>query len=335
MSQQQITASALAERLGGTLLDCPPDRLITEVLPLEEAKPSSVSFMANAKYLAKAKESGAGLLIVSPKDELEGRARITMGNPYFGFAQAVGILHPEPEPEWTDTLIHPTAQIDPTARIAPGASIGARTIIGARCIIHPGVNIGTDSVLGEDCVIYSGVSLYRRTILGKRVRIHSNSVLGSDGFGYATSGGIHHKIPQAGWVETGDDVEIGACVTIDRGALGATYIGNGTKVDNLCQIAHGVRTDEHCLIVSQTGISGSTTLGHHVTLAGKVGVVGHIHIGSNTTVGGNSVVAKPLPEGSFVTGYPARPHKQWMETQAALNRLPGLMKKLNRSGSNE
>lgn len=329
MSPHAISAQELAQRLGGTLLDCPPDRQLTEVLPLEEAQATSVSFLANQKYLAKAKESAAGLLLVTAKDPMEGHARIALPNPYLGFAQTVEILHPEPTPEWDGSPIHGSARVDASARIAPGATVGARSVIGARTIIHPGANIGEDCVIGDDCVIFSGAALYRRTVLGDRVRVHANTVLGSDGFGYATAGGVHHKIPQVGWVEVGDDAEIGASVTIDRGALGPTRIGKGTKVDNLCQIAHGVRIGDHCLIVSQTGISGSTTLGDHVTLAGKVGVVGHIHIGSNTTVGGNSVVAKTLPDGSFVTGYPARPHKQWMETQAALNRLPGLMKKLN------
>jgi UDP-3-O-[3-hydroxymyristoyl] glucosamine N-acyltransferase len=190
------------------------------------------------------------------------------------------------------------------------------------------VHIAEDCVLGDGCELFPGVVLYRRTLLGQRVRIHGNSVLGSDGFGYVPVDGRHLKIPQSGWVEVGDDVEIGACTTVDRGVLGPTRIQAGTKVDNLCQIAHNVQIGEHCLIVSQTGISGSTSLGDHVTLAGKVGTAGHIHIGSRTTVSGNSMVAKDVPEGSFISGYLARPHRQWMECQAALNRLPGVLKAL-------
>jgi len=172
------------------------------------------------------------------------------------------------------------------------------------------------------------VVLYRKTRVGNRVRIHANTVLGSDGYGYVLVDGRQEKIPQVGWVEVDNDVEIGACTTVDRGALGPTRIGAGTKVDNLVQIAHNVRVGEHCLIVSQTGISGSASLGDHVTLAGKVGIVGHIHIGNHSIVGGNSVVAKNVPEGSFVTGFLARPHRDWMESQAALNRLPKLLRKL-------
>lgn len=328
MAEQVMNAQELAEKLGGTLRDCPPDRALTEVMTLEEAGPGSVSFLANAKYLAQARESGAGLILASAKDDLEGRPRLVVGDPYLAFARVVALFYPEPGPQWDGTLVHATARIAPGVRIAPGASVGARTVIGPRCVLHPGVHIGEDCVLGEECELLSGVVLYRKSVLGNRVRIHANSVIGSDGFGYATSGGVHHKILQAGWVELGDDVEIGACTTVDRAALGPTRIKAGTKIDNLCQIAHGVQIGEHCLIAAQAGVSGSTTLGDHVTLAGKVGTAGHIHIGSRSIVSGNSMVAKDLPEGSFVSGYLARPHRQWMECQAALNRLPGLLKKL-------
>ena len=328
MSEIPVTAQALAERLGGALLDCPPERSLTCVMPLDEAVETAVSFLANPKYHEKAQHSGAGLIICDPQTPLEGLPRLVMQNPYWGFAQVTGLLHPEPTPAWSEGPIHPSATLGEDCHIGPGVTIGANTVLGARCILHPGVHIGDDCVIGEDCECFSGVVLYRRTRLGDRVRIHANSVLGSDGYGYVMVNGRHEKVPQVGFVEVGDDVEIGAAVTIDRGALGPTRIRKGTKIDNLCQIAHNVQIGEHCLIVSQTGISGSTSLGDYVTLAGKVGVVGHIHIGSRSIVGGNSVVAKSLPEGSFTTGFPARPHRQWMECQAALNRLPGILRKL-------
>jgi UDP-3-O-[3-hydroxymyristoyl] glucosamine N-acyltransferase len=331
MSQHALKAQELAERLGGALLDCPPDRLLAEVRPLDEAGPDAASFLANPKYQAKARESRAGLILAGPKAELEGLPRLVLQNPRWGFARITGWLHPEPEPEWGDGPVHPTARIAPDARLAPGVSVGARTVVGPRCVLHPGVHIGDDCVLGEGCVLFSGVVLYRGTRLGARVRIHANAVLGSDGYGYELVDGRHEKVPQVGWVEVGDDVEIGACTTVDRGALGPTRIGEGTKVDNLVQIAHNVQAGRHDLIISQSGISGSTSLGDYVTLAGKVGVVGHVHIGSRCIVGGNSVVAKSLPDGSFVTGYPARPHKEWVESQAALNRLPKLLKRLAKS----
>lgn len=330
MSQHALKAQELADRLGGALQDCPPDRLLTEVLPLEEAGPTSVSFLANPKYQRKAKESRAGLIIAEARAELEGRPRVLMANPYWGFAQATGWLHPEPAPEWSEGPIHPLAVIAPDARIAPGVSVGARTVIGARCLLHPGVHIGDDCVLGEDCELFSGVVLYRKTKLGDRVRIHANTVLGSDGFGYVTVAGRQEKVPQVGWVEVGDDAEIGACTTVDRGALGPTRIGAGTKVDNLVQLAHNVRTGSHCLIAAQTGLSGSTTLGDHVTLAGRSASTGHLHIGSRAILSGNAVAAKDVPEGIMVSGYPARPHRDWMAVQAALHRLPGLLRKLTK-----
>jgi UDP-3-O-[3-hydroxymyristoyl] glucosamine N-acyltransferase len=325
-----FTCAELAERLGGTLCNCPGDRLITGVLPLEEAGADALSFLANPKYHAKALESGAGVILADPKADLGDRPLLVMANPYWGFAQAIGWLLPEPEPEWSSEPVHPSATIGAGCRIAPGSTVGARTVVGAGSRIHPGVHVAEDCVLGEGCELFPGVVLYRRTRLGRGVRIHGNSVLGSDGYGYVPVDGRHLKIPQAGWVEVGDEVEIGACTTVDRGVLGPTRIQAGTKVDNLCQIAHNVQVGEHCLIISQTGISGSTSLGDHVTLAGKVGTAGHIHIGSRSVIAGNSMVAKDVPDGSFMSGYLARPHRQWMECQAALNRLPAILKGLRR-----
>lgn len=330
MSQRSITAQELADRLGGTLQHCPPDRILEEVKALDEATLSAVSFLANPKYADKARQSQAGLILVDAKADLGELPQVVMENPYWGFAQALTLLHPEPDPAFGGAAVHTTAKIGSGCRILPGATVGARSSIGDRCVLHPGVHIGDDCQVGEGCEFFPGVVLYRRTLVGNRVRIHANTVLGSDGYGYVLVKGRHEKVPQVGWVEVGDDVEIGAGVTIDRGAMGATRIGQGTKIDNLCQIAHNVQIGAHCLIVSQTGISGSTTLGDHVTLAGKVGIAGHLHIGSRSIVSGNSMVAKDLPEGSYVSGYLARPHKQWMEAQAALNRLPGLLKKLTR-----
>jgi len=332
MNSIGITAQELAVHLGGTLLNCPPERVLAQARPLEEAGPESVGFLNSPKFRERALQSRAGLILTGPQVELEGQPVLQVDNPHWRFAQAVALLHPEPRPEWSEEDIHPSAVIAAGALIARGVSIGARSVVGADCILHPGVHIGADCILGSGCELFSGVVLYRKTRLGERVRIHANAVLGADGYGYTFVAGRHEKVPQVGWVEVGDDVEIGAGTTIDRGALGATWIGSGTKIDNLCQIAHNVRVGEHCLIISQTGISGSVTLGNYATLAGKVGVVDHVHIGAKSMVGGNSVVSKDVPEGAFVTGYPARPHRQWMESQAALSRLPGLLKKLLRQG---
>jgi UDP-3-O-[3-hydroxymyristoyl] glucosamine N-acyltransferase len=326
-----LTAQALAERLGGRLEHCPPERVISEVKPLEEAGAASVSFLANPRYVGKAKESPAGLILVDAVVDLADRPVLRVKHPYWSFAPG-----------------HPLAASGAGGRVERHAgtshgrcsgravafslvpqSVLARCLEGNACCTLGSIS-GDDCVLGDGCELFAGVVLYRRTRLGNRVTIHANAVVGSDGYGYVLVEGRHDKIPQVGWVEVGDDVEIGACTSIDRGVLGPTRIGTGTKIDNQVQVGHNVKVGQHCLLVSQTGISGSTQLGDFVTLAGKVGVVGHIEIGSRSVVGGNSVVAKSLPEGSFVTGYPARPHRQWTEAQAALNRLPAFMKQLRK-----
>jgi len=327
MPQTETTAQALAGLFGGALKHCPPDRVLTEVLPLDKASATSISFLSNPKYRAKAAQSDAGLILVSPGTDLGDRPVLEVKNPYFAFARCTAQLHPEPPPEFGQPR-HPTANVGVACNIASTATIGARTAIGDRAIIHPGVHIAEDCEIGDDCEFFPGVVLYRRTKIGDRVRIHANSVLGADGYGYAPHEGRHEKVPQIGWVEVEDDVEIGACTTIDRGALGPTHVGRGTKIDNLCQIAHNVWTGEHCLIVSQAGLSGSTTLGSHVTLGGKVGTSGHLHIGDHARISGNSMVAKDVPEGATLSGYLARPHREWMESQAALNRLPKILKRL-------
>ena len=328
MHQLQLTALELAERLGGVLRNCPPERPLKGILPLDQADGSTLSFLANPKYYPLALTSSAGLILVATGTELEGKPQLVLKNPYQGFAEALELFHPETPEAPCASFLHPTAVIGADARLGPGCTVGARSVLGQGVRLHAGVHIAEDCLVGDGCELFPSVVLYPRTRLGREVRVHANTTLGSDGFGYVSSREGHRKIRHVGWVEVGDEVEIGAGVTIDRGVMGATRIGRGTKIDNLCQIAHNVTIGEHCLIVSQVGISGSTALGDFVTLAGKVGTVGHLHIGSHSTVSGNSMVAKDLPEGSFVSGYLARPHREWLASQAALNRLPALLKRL-------
>ena len=188
--------------------------------------------------------------------------------------------------------------------------------------------MGPDCEVGEDAVLHPNVTIYEACRLGSRVIIHSGTVVGSDGFGYATQDGIHLKVPQVGAVVIEDDVEIGANVTIDRGSIGMTRIGSGTKIDNLVQIGHNVQIGAGCLIVAQVGISGSTRIGAGTVFAGQSGAAGHLRIGSRVTVASKSAVYEDLPDGSFVAGIPAQDHRRWKRAQASFARLPELQSQL-------
>jgi UDP-3-O-[3-hydroxymyristoyl] glucosamine N-acyltransferase len=190
--------------------------------------------------------------------------------------------------------------------------------------------LGDDCQLGEEVCLFPNVVLYPRCQLGDRVRIHAGTVIGSDGFGYVLDQGAHRKIPQIGHVVIREDVEIGANVTIDRGALGATVIGKGTKIDNLVQIGHNVVIGEHCIIIAQDGISGSTRLGDHVTVAGQVGLAGHLKIGHRVTIGAKAGVMNHIPDGETWLGIPARPDRQMKRIFIALDRLPDLIRRVNK-----
>jgi len=221
-----------------------------------------------------------------------------------------------------------SAQIDPTAHIGPHCVVGERVKIGVRSVLQAGNFIGDDSNLGEETNLFPNVTVYPRTEIGGRVRIHANTVVGSDGFGYVQDGGVHRKVPQIGNVVIGDDVEIGAGVTIDRGALGSTVIGKGTKIDNLVQIAHNVEIGEGSIIVAQVGISGSTKLGKYVILAGQVGLAGHLKIGNQVTVAAKSGVMTDIPDGEKWLGIPAQPDKKTKRQLIAIQHLPDLLRRV-------
>src|SRR5205807_1025225 len=184
------------------------------------------------------------------------------------------------------------------------------SILGARCQVHPGAVLGRHCRLGDDVVVYPNAVLYDGTVLGSRVIIHANAVLGADGFGYRQQSGKHVKVPQLGHVEIADDVEIGACSTIDRGTFDATRVGEGTKIDNLVQIGHNCQIGRHNLLVSQVGIAGSSSTGDYVVAAGQAGIVDHVHIGQGAVIGGQSGVSKNVPAGQRVLGAPARPERE-------------------------
>ncbi len=226
-------------------------------------------------------------------------------------------------------VIAPSASVDPSAHIGPFCALGEGVRIGARSVLQGGNFLGTHCSLGEDVRLFPNVTLYPSSELGNRVRIHSGTVVGSDGFGYVQDAGIHLKVPQIGSVMIRDDVEIGANVTIDRGALGPTIIGRGSKIDNLVQIAHNVTIGEHCLVVSQAGIAGSSKLGNYVVIAGQVGIAGHLKIGNHVSVAAQSGVMRSIPDGEKWLWSPAQPDRQAKRQMIALQQLPDLLRRFN------
>ena len=327
-----FTAGDIAERLGGTVLG---DRTmpLTGFQAADRARAGDLTFAENRTFFERAEQSSASAIIVDKSFISERKVLIRVSSARLAFAKVVPLFYPEPGPP---TGIHPSAIISDKAEVHPEACIGAHVIIGegttigARTVLHGNNYVDEHCVIGEDCAIFHNVSLYPRTELGNRVRIHAGTIVGSDGFGYVQEDGKHLKVPQIGNVVIDDDVEIGANVTIDRGALGPTHIGAGTKIDNLVQIAHNVSTGENCLVVAQAGVAGSTKLGKSVTLAGQVGLAGHLRIGHNVTIAAQSGVMRDINDGEKWFGTPAQPDKKMKRQLLALKKLPDLLRRYNR-----
>lgn len=330
-----LTLKQFASLVEGRLLDGDPEATYTGFAALDKAGASDVSFFGNEKYRDDLAKTKAGAVLVgSESDEApEGCARVLVENPIMAF-DAVIREYAVPKPAFVPG-VHPSAvvadgvQLDPAkVSIGPKAVIESGSSIGDGTRIGPGSVIGQGVSIGNDCEIGPGVFILYGSQLGDRVILHPGVVLGADGFGFEFVGGRHQKIEQLGIVRLENDVEVGASTTIDRARFGETVIGEGTKIDNQVQIAHNVVTGKHCIIVAQTGISGSTRLGDYVTLAARTGVAGHLTIGTGAITGGRSGVIADIKPGEKVFGYPAKPWKESMRSSMYVKRLGGLYKRV-------
>lgn len=323
-----FTAAEIAARTGAQIAgaDAEPGRVLRDVAPLESATADELSFLDNRKYVEALRRTRAGAVLLPP--DLAGVAPKTATllltpQPYRAYALAARAFYPEPAPV---AGVAPSAAIDPTARLGHGcaveahAAIGAAVEIGARTLIGANAVIGPGCVLGDDVRVGANASL-SHCIIGARVRIYPGVRIGQDGFGFAPDPTGHVKVPQLGRVIVGDDVEIGANTTIDRGAGPDTVIGAGTWIDNLVQIGHNVQTGRGCIIVAQVGISGSTRLGDFVVIGGQAGLIGHLTIGSGARIGAQSGVMRDVAPGETVLGTPAAPVREFHRQTALLRRL--------------
>jgi UDP-3-O-[3-hydroxymyristoyl] glucosamine N-acyltransferase len=298
----------------------------------DSARAGDLTFAENEDYFHRAEQSAASAILVSGDFTSATKTLLRVQNARVAFAKALPLFFPEPA---FPAGIHPSAvvaasaSVDPSAHIGPHCVVGERAAIGPRAVLEGGNHVGPDCRVGEDSRLFPNVTLYARTLVGRRVRIHAGTVVGADGFGYVFDQGRHLKVPQVGNVVVHDDVEIGANVAIDRGALGPTVIGAGTKIDNLVQIAHNVVLGEHCILCGQVGISGSTQIGNYTTLAGQVGLAGHLQIGSRVTVAAQSGVMHPIPDGEKWLGTPAQSDRLMKRVYLALQRLPELLRRVS------
>lgn len=330
-AMQNKTLKELAVLVGGDIAG-DENTAISKVAGIDNAGQGDITFIANPKYIAMISSAKASAFIVSPDVKAQaGKNFLYVKNPYLAFAKLLALFNPLPLPYkgiHPDAYIHRTAAIGSSVSIYPHVFIDEDAVIGDRVALYPGVFIGRGAKVGDDTVLYSNVSVREGCSIGRRVIIHCNSVVGSDGFGFAKDGQKYHKIPQVGIVRIEDDVEIGACVTIDRATLGETVVGRGTKIDNLVQIAHNVTIGQDCIVVAQAGIAGSTKIGNRVTLAGQVGVVGHIEIGDDVIIGSQSGVAHDITSKGVFSGSPAIPHREWLKAQNIFAKLPEMRKTL-------
>ena len=302
------------------------DIIINNIRSIEEANEGDLTFIANKKYLKKLKTTKASAILVSPQTAAEGKNLIVVSDPYVALGKLLALFYPLEHGRSgvsPDAYIEDGAIVSPEATIFPRAFISAEEQKSARELLFIPVFLSAEmSSIGENSILYANVTVYHSCIIGKRVILHSGVVVGADGFGFASPGKENIKIPQVGFVQIDDDVEIGANTTIDRAALGKTWIQRNVKIDNLVQIAHNVVIGENSVIAAQVGISGSTKLGKSVMVGGQTGMVGHINIGDNVMIAAGSGIHKDIKPGEIVGGAPQMPYKEWLQVEACRSKLP-------------
>ncbi|WP_298450379.1 UDP-3-O-(3-hydroxymyristoyl)glucosamine N-acyltransferase [uncultured Marinobacter sp.] len=332
MTEKSYRLGAIAEAVGAELRG-DPDIQVFGIATLQAAGPNQLSFLANPAYAKHLANTQAAAVILSPAAADNCPTNVlVLDNPYLGYARLSHWFDPAPI---APPGIHPAAVVDPSAAVAASASIGANAVVEAGVVIGEAVVVGAGSVIGartsigDGSIIRPRVTLAHDVVIGQRCHILSGAVIGSDGFGFANEKGQWHRIAQLGRVVLGDDVEVGANTTIDRGALDDTVIGNGVKLDNLIQIAHNVRIGDHCAMASMVGIAGSTKIGSHCVFGGAAGVAGHLEITSQVHLTGMTMVTGDIPEpGVYSSGTSADTNRQWRKNAVRFRQLDTLARRV-------
>ncbi len=323
----------LASRLGAEVRG-DQDLEITGVKGIEEAGPTEITFVANPRYTGLARTTKAAAVLVEPEFPEIAAATLRIKNPYHAFSRALGMFY---QPPTYQEGVHPTAVIDPTAEIGPGAHIGAYVVVG------PGVRVGAHATLLPHVVLYPGVQagdclfahahavVREGCVLGDHVTLENGAIIGADGFGFSKNEkGEWEKIPQSGPVRLGNRVDVQANACIDRATVGATEIGDGSKVDNLVQVGHGSKVGKDTLLCAQTGLAGSSVVGNNVILAGQTGIAGHCSVGDGVILTAQSAVSHDVPAGKMISGSPGFDNRIWLRAVAIFQRLPEMLKRLDR-----
>jgi len=329
---QGKTLDELAKYVSGRVFG-DPNLEIRSVGTLTKAEKGDISFLANVKYEKMLLTTKASAVIVGAETPNTATSLLVAEDPYYAFMQIVVLLHGYRKHKKVGissrAMISDSAKVGVDCQIHDFVTISDEAKIGNNCIIYPGVFIGEKTQVGNDCIIYPNVTIYEGCRIGNRVIIGANAIVGEDGFGFATHKGAHYKIPHIGCVIIEDDVEIGACCGIERGTLGDTVIGQGSKLGDLVAIGHGTRVGAYCLLVAQVGIAGSTTLGHHCIVGGQAGISGHLVIGNNVTVAAQAGVINNLTDGQTVVGSPAIEANLGKRAYSLLQTLPAIRQEMH------